>query len=324
MLAMIADRMMTAAAARTRARLGLAAMTRRSSAARERAAALPIWTGPVEPEPLAGGITNLNFVVARRRPALSRAHRRRHPRAQGPAPLRARRQRAPPTPPASRRRCATPRPGALVLDFIDGRTLTAEDVRDPANLDRLAALVRALPPRDPAALPRPGADLLGLPGPARLRPHPARGGSRYRATCPRLLAAAERLEAAVGPVEIVFGHNDLLPANLIDDGDRLWLVDWDYAGFNIAALRPRRPRLQRRHDRGRARGAARRLLRPPARRGAPPPRRGDDRRLAAARDDVEHGLRAPLGDRLRLRRLHRREPRAASRRPGPPSGRADA
>jgi thiamine kinase-like enzyme len=57
-------------------------------------------------------------------------------------------------------------------------------------------------------------------------------GSRYRGDLPRLAAAAERLEAAVGPVEIVFGHNDLLPANLIDDGDRLWLVDWEYAGFN--------------------------------------------------------------------------------------------
>ena len=31
---------------------------------------------------------------------------------------------------------------------------------------------------------------------------------------------------------MVFGHNDLLAANFIDDGARLWLVDWDYAGFN--------------------------------------------------------------------------------------------
>ena len=31
---------------------------------------------------------------------------------------------------------------------------------------------------------------------------------------------------------MVYGHNDLLPANFIDDGKRLWLIDWDYAGFN--------------------------------------------------------------------------------------------
>ena len=36
----------------------------------------------------------------------------------------------------------------------------------------------------------------------------------------------------MGPIELVFGHNDLLAANLIDDGQRLWLIDWDYAGFN--------------------------------------------------------------------------------------------
>ena len=45
-------------------------------------------------------------------------------------------------------------------------------------------------------------------------------------------ACGERLERAVGPIELVFGHNDLLAANFIDDGKRLWLVDWDYAGFN--------------------------------------------------------------------------------------------
>ena len=43
---------------------------------------------------------------------------------------------------------------------------------------------------------------------------------------------AERLEQAVGPIDIVFGHNDMLAANLLDDGERLWLVDWEYAGFN--------------------------------------------------------------------------------------------
>ena len=31
---------------------------------------------------------------------------------------------------------------------------------------------------------------------------------------------------------MVYGHNDLLAANFIDDGTRVWLIDWDYAGFN--------------------------------------------------------------------------------------------
>jgi thiamine kinase-like enzyme len=48
----------------------------------------------------------------------------------------------------------------------------------------------------------------------------------------RLREHALRLEESQGPVTIVFGHNDLLAANFIDDGVRLWLIDWDYAGFN--------------------------------------------------------------------------------------------
>ena len=55
---------------------------------------------------------------------------------------------------------------------------------------------------------------------------------RLKREIPRYLAVAERLERAVGPITLVFGHNDLLAANFIDDGERLWLVDWEYAGFN--------------------------------------------------------------------------------------------
>ena len=58
------------------------------------------------------------------------------------------------------------------------------------------------------------------------------GGCRRSAELPRLSRAAARLEQEVGPIDLVFGHNDLLPANWIDDGERLWLIDWDYAGFN--------------------------------------------------------------------------------------------
>ena len=58
------------------------------------------------------------------------------------------------------------------------------------------------------------------------------GGSRHVAILDDLLSRAARLEAAVGPIDVVFGHNDLLAANFMDDGKRLWLVDWEYAGFN--------------------------------------------------------------------------------------------
>src|SRR4029079_19760421 len=58
------------------------------------------------------------------------------------------------------------------------------------------------------------------------------GSSRYVVQLPHLVSRRARLEVAVGPSDVVFVHNDLLAANFIDDGRRLWLVDWDYAGFN--------------------------------------------------------------------------------------------
>ena len=62
----------------------------------------------------------------------------------------------------------------------------------------------------------------------------AMGDSRMTAELPRFLALADELERAQKPLPIVFGHNDLLPANFLDDGERLWLIDFEYAGFTTA------------------------------------------------------------------------------------------
>ena len=47
-----------------------------------------------------------------------------------------------------------------------------------------------------------------------------------------MIHLADEAFRLLGQVDVVFCHNDLLAANFIDDGSRLWLVDWDYAGFN--------------------------------------------------------------------------------------------
>jgi thiamine kinase-like enzyme len=45
---------------------------------------------------------------------------------------------------------------------------------------------------------------------------------------------ADSLEAAQVPLPIIFGHHDLLPSNFLDDGSRLWLIDWEYGAFGTA------------------------------------------------------------------------------------------
>jgi thiamine kinase-like enzyme len=202
-----------------------------SSRLAQRIAALSIWSGRVDPEPLAGGITNQNFKIEDRgrryvvrvghdllvhgvvRATELAASRAAHLAGLSPAVVHA-------------------EPGILVLDFIEGRTFTAEDIRNPANLERLIDMVRRCHRDVPQHLRGPAA-IFWVFHVVRDYGHTLReGGSLHLAMLPDLLARAGKLEAAVGPIEVVFGHNDLLAANFIDDGKRLWLVDWEYAGFN--------------------------------------------------------------------------------------------
>ena len=61
-----------------------------------------------------------------------------------------------------------------------------------------------------------------------------RHGHRHAPDVPRLMKIVDQLEAAQMPLPIVFGHHDILPTNFMDDGKRLWLIDWEYGAFGTA------------------------------------------------------------------------------------------
>jgi len=48
------------------------------------------------------------------------------------------------------------------------------------------------------------------------------------------MAITDKLETAQVPLPVIFGHHDLLPTNFMDDGKRLWLIDWEYGAFGTA------------------------------------------------------------------------------------------
>lgn len=122
--------------------------------------------------------------------------------------------------------------GVLVLRFIDGKTLACEDIQNDRMLARILPVLRQCHNEVPNYLRGP---ILSFWVFHILRDYGKtieRGQGRHSTILPGLLAIASELEKAVGPVDIVFGHNDLLAANFIDDGNKIWLIDWDYAGFN--------------------------------------------------------------------------------------------
>jgi len=196
-----------------------------------RVTALPCWRGKVKLEPLHGGLSNTAFVVddgtgryvarcggdipahhvfrERERAASIAAH------AVGLSP-----------------ELIYSEPGVMVIRHIDGRTLTEAEMR--VNIVRIVPLLETCH-RDLARHLAGAANAFWVFHVIRdyvRMLQAARGGSDNDLL--RYVSLADALEAQQMALPIVFGHHDLLAGNFIDDGKRLWLIDWEYGGFGTA------------------------------------------------------------------------------------------
>ena len=126
-----------------------------------------------------------------------------------------------------------PGAGVLVVGFLDGRTWDEEDVRRPENLPRIAEACRRL-----HAGPRFVSDFNMLDIQARYLAVCRERGFRLPDRYEEFLPWMERIRSAMGvlPEPTVPCNNDLLARNFIDAGDRLWLIDYEYAGNNEASF----------------------------------------------------------------------------------------
>ncbi|MFF0861917.1 phosphotransferase [Nonomuraea sp. NPDC003560] len=122
-----------------------------------------------------------------------------------------------------------PEAGVLVIGFLPGRTFTEADLWEPANLARVAEVCRRL-----HAGPRFVRDFDMFEVQREyLRIVQKRGfrlPAKYLDFMP--VAAEIRKCLAVRAEPTVPCHNDLLPGNIVECGDRLHLIDYEYAGNN--------------------------------------------------------------------------------------------
>ena len=121
----------------------------------------------------------------------------------------------------------------LVLGFIDGRTYGNADVGQPANIPRIADACRRL-----HAGPRFAGEFnmfrIQQQYLAVTRDRGFAIPAGYTDLMPRLAEAEAALKVrGTGTVPC---NNDLLAANFIDDGSRIWLIDYEYAGNNDACF----------------------------------------------------------------------------------------
>ncbi|MGD9884929.1 MAG: phosphotransferase [Reyranella sp.] len=184
---------------------------------------LPCWHGPVSFEPLKGGLTNISYVVTDRDEkfvvrfgADIPVHHvfRERERAASVAAFEA----------GLSPEIVHGGAGVTVMRFIDGRTFEEADLR--ANVGRLAALLKETHTRVGRLVRGPAGAFWVF--------HVIRDYVHLLGADRRYIDWANRLEQAQVPLPIVFGHHDLLPGNLMDDGTRLWLIDWEYGAFGTA------------------------------------------------------------------------------------------
>ena len=194
-------------------------------------AAIPVWRGVVSWAPLDGGLSNESYTVeddsgkyvvrfGRDFPFhhVSRDHEimvARAAHAAGFAP-----------------EVVFSQPGVMVSRFVEARVFTDEDLRRQS--DRIAAFMRRFHETMPEFMSGP-ATIFWVFHVIRDYSRTLRAGdSRMSGEFDRYLDLADRLEAKLVPLPIVFGHHDCLPGNFLDDGERLWIIDFEYAGFSTA------------------------------------------------------------------------------------------
>ena len=117
--------------------------------------------------------------------------------------------------------------GAALSRFIEGRPLALAAAGRPETLRRVARSIRAL---------HGGPKFLGRFSPFQTvrnyRALARRSGVALPEEAERAVAQMGRLERSLGPCrDLKPCHNDLLAGNLIDDGKKVWIIDWEYAAM---------------------------------------------------------------------------------------------
>ena len=192
---------------------------------------IPLWKGNIDIEPLEGGLTNKNYLiknkenkyVARFGEDISYHHVMRfHEIAANKA---------------AHEVGIAPEviyhdKGLQILEYIESETLTSTEVKNESTLKKIISLLKIVHKKIP----------LYLIGPSMMfwvfhiiRDYTwtlKENNSSYISILDKLIKDSVILEKATSPHYIVFCHNDLLSSNILNDGKKLWLIDWEYAGFN--------------------------------------------------------------------------------------------
>ncbi len=193
--------------------------------------ALPCWNGRISIAPLSGGLSNTNYLVSdsnghhvvrfgidypfhhvsrERELMVARAAH-----AAGFAP-----------------QVEYAEVGVMITQYLGAKTYGAADVK--ANAERIGTLISAFHRDMPKFVTGTGNIFWVFHVIRDYINTLSKAGSPHAGKFAGFLRQAESFEAAQQPLPIIFGHHDFLPANFLDDGEKIWLIDFEYAGYGTA------------------------------------------------------------------------------------------
>jgi thiamine kinase-like enzyme len=119
-----------------------------------------------------------------------------------------------------------PEQGSLITRFVDGQAIDEETMSDPAMLRRVASGLRSL--HGSASIPASFSPFRVV---ERYREVAEGRGVTVPSAYGELRERAREIEAALGAFSPRLCHNDLLNANFLRVGNRIFIVDYEYAGM---------------------------------------------------------------------------------------------
>ena len=120
--------------------------------------------------------------------------------------------------------------GVLILEYIEGAMLSTDSIVD--KLESIISLIKKIHSEMSKKLYGHSVNFGAFDAIKRYAKLLKNHKSSYTQLLPSLLFQVDKLEINTSPYDIVFCHNDLIFTNFLNDEDRLWIVDWEYSGFN--------------------------------------------------------------------------------------------
>jgi len=124
----------------------------------------------------------------------------------------------------------------LIFQHIDSKELTIEEIREKETLKRIISLIKIVQKKVVNYIEGPNLSI-GLFQTIKNKITILKErNTQYTDKFDNFVKDCEIFERKYKSHEIVFAHNDFYFKNILDDGKKLWLVDWEFSGFNPLLL----------------------------------------------------------------------------------------